>query len=205
MGECPPEGEEASTKKSSQKKEKVKTECGEDTTKKAAQKQDKSTTDCEEESTKKEKVAEKQAKSKTECEEKSTKTAAERPKTDCEDESTKKAAQKQEKPTTECGVEKKTKKIVSKPIKPKTSEAAKHASYSAPVFEFPHILRIIGPKHIKIMMNFVPTAIFYSLTSLILLTYMAEWRTVLQYLPYYNGKYVEEKTESTKENEEEET
>jgi ubiquinol-cytochrome c reductase subunit 10 len=103
------------------------------------------------------------------------------------------------------GREKNKKKIVSKPIKPKTSEAAKHASYSAPVFEFPHILRIIGPKHIKIMMNFVPTAIFYSLTSLILLTYMAEWRTVLQYLPYYNGKYVEEKTESTKENEEEET
>jgi hypothetical protein len=38
MGECPPEGEEESTKKTSQKQEKVKTECGEVTNEKSCPK-----------------------------------------------------------------------------------------------------------------------------------------------------------------------
>ncbi|RZC37796.1 UCR 6-4kD domain containing protein [Asbolus verrucosus] len=105
----------------------------------------------------------------------------------CEEEDPRKAPRKNVEPSRK-----------PKPVQPpaKTASADKR-----PIVEFPHMLRIIGPKHIKIMMQFVPSAIIYSITSLILLTYMSEWKTVLQYLPYYNGKYYVESTDSKKDDE----
>ncbi|EEZ99280.1 hypothetical protein TcasGA2_TC001125 [Tribolium castaneum] len=88
--------------------------------------------------------------------------------------------------------------------KPKAKPAP--VSKNAPLLEFPHFLRMIGPKHIRVLMAFVPSAICYTFTSLILVTYMSEWKTVLQYFPYYNGKYqTEETSQSANEGEEEAT
>lgn len=75
------------------------------------------------------------------------------------------------------------------PAKKSTSKAQVSNERGEPLLQLPHSLRIIGPKHVKILMQFLPSAVVYSVTSLILVTYVSDWKTVLQYVPYYNGKY----------------
>lgn len=56
----------------------------------------------------------------------------------------------------------------------------------------PYMLRIIGPKHISIVSAFIPSLIIYGLAALIAVVYITEFKTVLQFLPFYNTVYKEE-------------
>lgn len=85
--------------------------------------------------------------------------------------------------------------------KPKAGQKPKPGSSKVPqepLVEFPHFLRVIGPKQIRIAMFYIPSAICYTISSLILATYTCEWKDVLQYMPYYNGKYQPKETETEK-------
>lgn len=55
----------------------------------------------------------------------------------------------------------------------------------------PGLFGKIGPKHVTIFMQFVPSMAFYTAATVITTIYICEWKAVLQYLPYYNGKYNE--------------
>ncbi|KAF2886327.1 hypothetical protein ILUMI_19847 [Ignelater luminosus] len=65
---------------------------------------------------------------------------------------------------------------------------------AGPFFRMPYILRIIGPKHISIVSAFIPSLIIYGVAALIALIYISEFKTVLQFLPFYNTMYNEEET-----------
>ena len=50
----------------------------------------------------------------------------------------------------------------------------------------------LGPQHIERFKKYGRGAAFFGLSGAILGCYMLEWKAVLQFLPYYNGKYKEE-------------
>lgn len=50
----------------------------------------------------------------------------------------------------------------------------------------------IGPKQIESFKCFIPSMICYTIATVLCTAYVCEWRDVLQYLPYYRGKYNEE-------------
>lgn len=64
-----------------------------------------------------------------------------------------------------------------------------------PLFRLPHFLQVIGPKHVNAAKGFIPSMLFYGVASLIGIIYICDWKTVLQYMPYYNGKYPTKKDE----------
>ncbi|KAJ3665067.1 hypothetical protein Zmor_000581 [Zophobas morio] len=89
--------------------------------------------------------------------------------------------------------ERETRKQGKKPTATKPPKIGDGSSFNqTPVLEFPHFLRVIGPNQIKILMGFVPSAICYSLASLVLVVYLTDWRPVVRYLPYYNGRFADE-------------
>lgn len=52
-----------------------------------------------------------------------------------------------------------------------------------------------GPKHINIVKCFIPTLAFYSGAAAILGLYFTDWRVICHYIPFYNGKFANEKPE----------
>lgn len=71
--------------------------------------------------------------------------------------------------------------------KAKTSQHLEENYY----LKSPKFLRNIGPKQIEIFKRFIPSKLAYTFAFVLYATYLCEWRDVLQYLPYYNGKYKE--------------
>ncbi|XP_071449326.1 cytochrome b-c1 complex subunit 10-like [Hetaerina americana] len=59
----------------------------------------------------------------------------------------------------------------------------------------PGPLRLIGKKHIEQAGQWVPTGMAYGTTAFGLLLYFTDWKTVLQYLPYYNIPFKNEKSD----------
>ncbi|CAG9823433.1 unnamed protein product [Phaedon cochleariae] len=55
--------------------------------------------------------------------------------------------------------------------------------------ESPRFLRLIGPKHIEIFRNYIPSLVIYTAAGTLCTLYFCEWKAVLQYVPFYNGKY----------------
>ncbi|XP_026464192.1 cytochrome b-c1 complex subunit 10-like [Ctenocephalides felis] len=51
------------------------------------------------------------------------------------------------------------------------------------------ILRKLGSKHIEQAKQWVGTSAGFGLAGAYALCYFTDWKLVLQYLPYYNGKY----------------
>ncbi|XP_028136201.1 uncharacterized protein LOC114330949 [Diabrotica virgifera virgifera] len=51
--------------------------------------------------------------------------------------------------------------------------------------EFPNL----GPKHAKIFASFLPSIGLFTLAATLCTVYVCEWKDVLQFLPYYSGKY----------------
>lgn len=49
----------------------------------------------------------------------------------------------------------------------------------------------IGPKQIESLKTFIPSMICYTIATGLCTAYLCEWKDVLQYLPYYRGKYKE--------------
>lgn len=82
------------------------------------------------------------------------------------------------------------KKVEKKPEPPPPTEAK--SVFREPLIDLPHFLRVVGPKHFSILRNFVPSIITYTFATALIITFMTDWKTVLQYLPYYNGKYAVE-------------
>lgn len=74
-----------------------------------------------------------------------------------------------------------------KPKYPKT----KHPQYTDKIIDLPHFIKILGPKHFAIFRRYIPSLITYSIATIIWTVYLTEYKTVLQYMPYYSGKYVE--------------
>lgn len=64
--------------------------------------------------------------------------------------------------------------------------------HNEPVFSMPHFIRVLGSKHYSIFRNYIPSLITYAVCGVIYTVYVTEFKTILQYLPYYNGKYVEQ-------------
>lgn len=71
------------------------------------------------------------------------------------------------------------------------ADTTKPLQHSTPVLDLPHFIRILGPKHFAIFRSYIPSLIIYGITTVIYTVYITEFKTVLQYLPYYNGRYVE--------------
>lgn len=59
----------------------------------------------------------------------------------------------------------------------------------------PRIFKLFGPKHKQILSLFVPSATTYGITSFIFLCYLTEWKVVMQYVPLYRQKYVQQPQE----------
>lgn len=57
------------------------------------------------------------------------------------------------------------------------------------IFKIPNFLRKIVPKHVNILKQFMPSVLCFGVTSFLFVSYISDWRAILQYLPYYNGKY----------------
>lgn len=86
---------------------------------------------------------------------------------------------------TKCTTPVLSKKELCKPKKP----LPKPKAHSEPVIDLPHFIRILGPKHFSIFRNFISSLAIYTVSFAILGIYITDFKTVLQYLPYYNGKY----------------
>ncbi|CAH0562159.1 unnamed protein product [Brassicogethes aeneus] len=56
----------------------------------------------------------------------------------------------------------------------------------------PGPLRTIGKKQIEIMSRWIGTSMAFGATAGLGVCYATDWKLVLQYLPYYNGKFVTE-------------
>ncbi|XP_025425479.1 cytochrome b-c1 complex subunit 10-like [Sipha flava] len=54
------------------------------------------------------------------------------------------------------------------------------------------VSNLIGRRYISQAVKYIPSAGLYSATGFTLLCYFTDWKTVLQYLPYYNTKFPKE-------------
>lgn len=57
------------------------------------------------------------------------------------------------------------------------------------LIELPGFLRKLGAKHVKIAICYLPSLLVYTAATAIVSIYIAEWKSVLRYLPFYGGKY----------------
>ncbi|XP_044256954.1 cytochrome b-c1 complex subunit 10-like [Tribolium madens] len=62
----------------------------------------------------------------------------------------------------------------------------------SPAVRLPGPLRLIGKKHIEIASQWIGSAIAFGATAGVGITYATDWKLVLQFMPYYNGKFKEE-------------
>ena len=53
-------------------------------------------------------------------------------------------------------------------------------------------LRAFGRKHIELLSAWTPTAATFGATAGAALVYFTDWKLVLQYVPYINGKFKSE-------------
>ncbi|XP_020299803.1 cytochrome b-c1 complex subunit 10-like [Pseudomyrmex gracilis] len=49
----------------------------------------------------------------------------------------------------------------------------------------------LGKKHAELATKWLPSAITYGTASSLTLLYFTDWKTVLQYVPFYSGKFEE--------------
>lgn len=49
---------------------------------------------------------------------------------------------------------------------------------------------ILGRKYAELIRWWIPSASFYGSTFAVGVCYFTDWKVVLQYLPYYRGKFV---------------
>ncbi|KAK4871965.1 hypothetical protein RN001_016089 [Aquatica leii] len=54
------------------------------------------------------------------------------------------------------------------------------------------LLSRFGKRHIELATRWMGSATAFGATAGLLVLYVTDFKTVLQYLPYYNGKYKEE-------------
>ncbi|XP_017785961.1 PREDICTED: cytochrome b-c1 complex subunit 10-like [Nicrophorus vespilloides] len=53
------------------------------------------------------------------------------------------------------------------------------------------VLRSLGKKHLEIATKWVGSATAFGASAGMAVVYMTDWKLILQYLPYYNGKFAE--------------
>ncbi|KAF7270738.1 cytochrome b-c1 complex subunit 10-like [Rhynchophorus ferrugineus] len=53
----------------------------------------------------------------------------------------------------------------------------------------PGPLGAIGKKHVEILSQWLGTAGAYGATAGVLVCYLTDWRVVVDYIPFYNGKF----------------
>ncbi|XP_030746022.1 uncharacterized protein LOC115874866 [Sitophilus oryzae] len=63
--------------------------------------------------------------------------------------------------------------------------------YQEYIGEYPAFIRTFGPKQYEAMSHYKVTFAAYGVASLLSICYICEWKAVLQYLPFYNGKYTD--------------
>jgi len=56
----------------------------------------------------------------------------------------------------------------------------------------PGILKRFGKKHVEIATQWVGSGMAYGTTAGVAIVYATDWKLLLQYLPFYNGKFVED-------------
>lgn len=56
----------------------------------------------------------------------------------------------------------------------------------------PSVFRRIGKKQIEVLSLFSSTIVIYTVAAALCTVYFCEWKAVLQYVPYYGGKYKDE-------------
>ncbi|CAL1684667.1 unnamed protein product [Lasius platythorax] len=49
----------------------------------------------------------------------------------------------------------------------------------------------LGPKHMELAGKWFPTAVSYGTGASLALLYFTDWKAVLQYVPFYSGKFQE--------------
>ncbi|KAF7278142.1 uncharacterized protein LOC143191792 [Rhynchophorus ferrugineus] len=58
--------------------------------------------------------------------------------------------------------------------------------------ERPRSFRSLGPRKYEALSQYKASAALYMVTSFLTICYFCEWKAVLQYMPFYNGKYKED-------------
>ncbi|CAH1279078.1 unnamed protein product [Diabrotica balteata] len=72
------------------------------------------------------------------------------------------------------------------PVRPPQLPDVKTYDHLLGFVEFPNL----GPKHAKILVSFMPSISLFTLAATLCTVYVCEWKDVLQFLPYYSGKYI---------------
>ncbi|CAH1115724.1 unnamed protein product [Psylliodes chrysocephalus] len=48
---------------------------------------------------------------------------------------------------------------------------------------------IIGPRTIQVFISYLPSIGYFTVAGALCTIYLCEWKSVLQYVPFYGGKY----------------
>ncbi|KAG5898826.1 hypothetical protein JTB14_018786 [Gonioctena quinquepunctata] len=56
-------------------------------------------------------------------------------------------------------------------------------------FKMPRFVKTIGPKHVQIFQNFIPSFLIFTLAGTLCTAYLCEWKAVLKYVPLWRGRY----------------
>ncbi|XP_018583698.1 cytochrome b-c1 complex subunit 10 [Scleropages formosus] len=51
------------------------------------------------------------------------------------------------------------------------------------------ITKTVGPKYVSIFKSWVPTMVAWGSTGTVALIHFTDWRVILDYVPYINGKF----------------
>ncbi|CAG9862039.1 unnamed protein product [Phyllotreta striolata] len=62
---------------------------------------------------------------------------------------------------------------------------------AATKLSLPGPLRTVGKKHMEIASHWIGSAMFFGATAGVALCYATDWRVVVDYIPFYNGKFKE--------------
>jgi len=56
----------------------------------------------------------------------------------------------------------------------------------------PGLFRRFGKRHVEIMTQWLGPAATYGATAGIAVVYATDWKLILQFVPFYNGKFAED-------------
>lgn len=72
-------------------------------------------------------------------------------------------------------------------------EPTKKVETPEPFFELPRFIRRLSWKHLEILGAYERSIAFWSAAAFVYTIYLCDWKVIVAYLPYYNGKFDEKK------------
>ncbi|KAG5873229.1 hypothetical protein JTB14_009048 [Gonioctena quinquepunctata] len=63
---------------------------------------------------------------------------------------------------------------------------------AASKLSLPGPLKMFGKKHLEIASQWIGSALVFGATAGVAVVYATDWRVIVDYVPYYNGKFPKE-------------